>query len=400
MQVHPVRVPEKSGMLKNRALAVLTLGLAPYRAEYFFRLATNLQKYLRVVILQRSAKVARYHWRFSAKALDLRIITVSGKKVLQQKQHAKTTLRKGFFQNPPTWRQCCEIFRLRPALIYSSEASLFCWPALLYSFFAGIPLILESDMGPLTRWRLSLIKRWNQCLFRKQAALIIGRTQDFLKEGPKTIFAPHAVSAARFRPAQSKQDARKSPIFLFVGVPSYTKGLDLFAQAAALACKKAVFDCRIIGPNPLQARALTKIFQSEGFRGSLSFRSFLSGGELIKEYQKADVFVFPSRFDTYGVVVHEATCCGLPVVVSCHAGASRNLVVEGKNGYVINPENTGEFAARLIQLARNPRLRVRMGRASRRRGVAFSVEKQSLKVSRRILRLLAKGSKPSLGPRA
>lgn len=373
------------------SLLILTLGLAPYRTDYFFRLAECLKNRLRLVILRRSPEVAHYRWASARKSADLEVVNVSSAPSLEQKQHAQTTLRKGFLQTPPTSRQLQEIFRRHPAVIYSSESSIFCWPALLYSLGARIPLILETDMGPIPSARLTFLKRVNQRLFRKRAALIIGRTKDCLAYGAKTVFAPHAVSADRFVPAPSRgQRAFREPRFLFVGVPSHTKGLDLFAKAAARANRVATFGCRLVGANPAQARSLEKAFRGEGFRGSLSFQGFLSGKALLHEYQQADAFVFPSRFDTYGVVVHEATCCGLPVVVSCHAGASRNLVVEGKSGYVVDPENTNQFAARLVQLAGNARLRRRMGKASRQRGVEFSVEKQAMKVSRRILRLLPK----------
>ena len=385
---------------KAQTLLVLTLGLAPYRSEYFSRLAGSLPRGLQVVILLRSPKIARYSWKKSPHSAGLQIITVSKDRTLAQRQHPETTLRKGFFQNPPTWRQGGEIVRQRPCLIYSSEASLFCWPALLYSFLAKIPLILETDMGPSIRWRLSLFKRWNQWLFRKKAALIVGRTRDCLKDGPKVIFAPHAVSAARFRPAKKKRTSRE-PTFLFVGVPSHTKGLDLFARAAGRAVKEVGFRCRLVGASGTQARELAKNFRAAGFRGALSCRGFLSGPALRKEYQQADVFVFPSRFDTYGVVVHEATCCGLPVLVSCRAGASQNLVVEGKNGYIIDPENTEQFAARLVELARNPRRLRQMSRESRKLGVLFSVEKQARRVAAKISRLLVKGATPpSRQPRA
>ena len=376
---------------KAQALLVLTLGLAPYRSEYFSRLAGSLPRSLQVVILRRSAEVARYSWKKSFRSAGLQIITVSDDRTLAQRQHPDTTLRKGLFQNPPTWRQASEILRRRPALIYSSEASLFCWPALLYSFLAKTPLILETDMGPAIRGRLSLLKRWNQWLFRKQAALIVGRTRDCLRDGPKVIFAPHAVSAARFRPAK-KQRTSREPTFLFVGVPSHTKGLDLFARAAGRAGREVGFKCRLVGVSGPQARDLAKNFRAAGFRGPLSFRGFLSGPALRKEYQQADVFVFPSRFDTYGVVVHEATCCGLPVLVSRHAGASQNLVVDGKNGYIIDPENTEQFAARLVELARNPRRLRQMGEESRKLGVRFSVEKQARRVAAKIPRLIGKGA--------
>lgn len=383
---------------KPQVLLVLTLGLAPYRWDFFSRLALALQGRWKVVILQRSPQVARYGWPQNKPPKHLQLITVSRAKTLKQKQDTNTTLRRGFWQTPPTVRQIYEIIRWRPEMVYSSEASLFCWPALMYSVLTGVPLVLETDMGPVTSKRLSVLKRWNQWLFRKRAALILARTTDAAHYGDKTVFAPHAVHAERFTPRKGKERlGRKKPIFLFVGIPSNTKGLDLFARAAARAETKVLFECRLVGADRLGSHKIGEIFRQAGFQGPLTIKRFLFGPSLLSEYQKAAAFVFPSRFDTYGVSVHEAACCGLPLLVSHHAGASQNLVVEGKNGHVIDPENTEQFAARLVELAQNALLCKRMGSESRKLGLLYSVEKQAEKVSRRILGLTGKGSGHSLG---
>jgi glycosyltransferase involved in cell wall biosynthesis len=77
------------------------------------------------------------------------------------------------------------------------------------------------------------------------------------------------------------------------------------------------------------------------------FEGFKQGEELIKYYSACDIFVLPSRHDTWAVVVNEAMACALPVVVSWKAGASRDLVEEGKNGFVV-PELDPEAIARAV----------------------------------------------------
>jgi len=75
-----------------------------------------------------------------------------------------------------------------------------------------------------------------------------------------------------------------------------------------------------------------------------------------------DLFVFPSRTDTFGNVIQEAAASGVASVVTA-AGGPRNLVVRGVTGYVADSDP--QFIAKVVELASDrDRLR-RMGQAAR-----------------------------------
>ncbi|NJK90790.1 MAG: glycosyltransferase [Blastochloris sp.] len=101
-----------------------------------------------------------------------------------------------------------------------------------------------------------------------------------------------------------------------------------------------------------------------GLIDSVRVQDFLQPMDLVREYQKSDVFVLASRFDSYGVVVHEAAAAGLPLVVSRYVGASATLVEHGVNGYQIDPEDIEGFAEALL-LALDAERNAVMGRKSR-----------------------------------
>jgi UDP-glucose:(heptosyl)LPS alpha-1,3-glucosyltransferase len=65
--------------------------------------------------------------------------------------------------------------------------------------------------------------------------------------------------------------------------------------------------------------------------------------QMARCYQAADVFVYPSEYDTFGMVVAEAMACGLPVVVGKNIGASE-WIEDGRNGFVCGP---ADLAAQL-----------------------------------------------------
>jgi len=89
----------------------------------------------------------------------------------------------------------------------------------------------------------------------------------------------------------------------------------------------------------------------------------LTGEALARAYANMDIFVFPSRTDTFGNVVQEAMAAGVPAVVT-DAGGPRFIVSHGANGLVAGSDE--EFCAWVAALARDESLRRRMGCVARR----------------------------------
>ncbi|MGA2117134.1 MAG: glycosyltransferase [Bryobacteraceae bacterium] len=93
------------------------------------------------------------------------------------------------------------------------------------------------------------------------------------------------------------------------------------------------------------------------------FTGVLSGVELARAYANLDIFVFPSKTDTFGNVVQEALASGVPAVVT-DAGGPRFIVRHGETGFVAGDDE--EFCARVVELARREDLRREMAAAARR----------------------------------
>lgn len=98
----------------------------------------------------------------------------------------------------------------------------------------------------------------------------------------------------------------------------------------------------------------------------------LNEEELAQRYVNADIFALVSRHEPWGVVVNEAAASGLPVVLSSHVGAARDLLDE--NGVLVPPDDVDATAAALRQLGDDPELRRRMGARSRELVRAWSYE--------------------------
>jgi glycosyltransferase involved in cell wall biosynthesis len=75
-------------------------------------------------------------------------------------------------------------------------------------------------------------------------------------------------------------------------------------------------------------------------------------------YRVADVFVLPSRSETWGLSINEALACGTPVIVSDKCGASIDLVKEDENGLVFKSED-GQDLLRQMQKMCNDDFRIK-----------------------------------------
>ena len=95
----------------------------------------------------------------------------------------------------------------------------------------------------------------------------------------------------------------------------------------------------------------------------------LRGEALAEAYANMDVFVFPSRTDTFGNVVLEAFASGRPAVVT-DAGGPKFIVRDGISGFVAHSD--AEFIERTMRLVCDAALRERMGSDARRQASAES----------------------------
>jgi glycosyltransferase involved in cell wall biosynthesis len=108
------------------------------------------------------------------------------------------------------------------------------------------------------------------------------------------------VDLKLFRPQPKAELPHPRPIILYVGRVSVEKNIEAFLELKTPGTKYVVGD----GPQlaALQARYRDAIFLGRK-----------SGEELAQAYAQADVFVFPSKTDTFGLVLLEALACGVPV---------------------------------------------------------------------------------------
>ena len=126
-----------------------------------------------------------------------------------------------------------------------------------------------------------------------------------------------------------------SRMLLSVGQPIHRKGFDVLIKAA-----NEIYDLGIgiyiVGgtPNEECQYLLEKLSIK-----NVVFIDFMKKEDLSNYYMAADVFVFPTREDIWGLVINEAMAYGLPIIATNKCNAALELVCEGKNGIIINSDD-------------------------------------------------------------
>lgn len=87
---------------------------------------------------------------------------------------------------------------------------------------------------------------------------------------------------------------------------------------------------------------------------------------LTKIYTASDIFILPSKEETWGLVVNEAMASGLPVLVSNKVGSVSDLVEVGKNGFIFSPNSPAQLSFLIESLLNNPGILETMSRESLR----------------------------------
>jgi phosphatidylinositol alpha 1,6-mannosyltransferase len=164
----------------------------------------------------------------------------------------------------------------------------------------------------------------------------------------------HGVDAAHFSPARRTRTDGQFSIG-YVGRLTPEKNVRWFCEleGSLLAAGQQDFRLVLVGDGS----------EREWLKRHLQFAELpgvLHGDSLAAAYADMDIFVFPSRTDTFGLVVLEAMASGVPVVVSPETGA-RVQVQNGVAGFLAE-----DFTDSVLQLMRDEGLRHRMGAGARR----------------------------------
>ncbi|MCY4466950.1 MAG: glycosyltransferase family 1 protein [Chloroflexi bacterium] len=194
----------------------------------------------------------------------------------------------------------------------------------------------------------------SQLVQRQMQALGIGDVGLWRRGVDAEAFHPRFRSPAMR--AEMSQGCPDDTLLVYVGRLSDEKQLEHIRPALQQLPNTRL---ALVGDGPARQRL-------ERFYAGLpvSFMGYLRGDKLASAYASADIFVFPSRLETFGLVVVEAMAAGLPVVAA-RVGGVAEVLREGFNGYTFESGDTGGLVQGIRAIASDREKMRWMGRQAR-----------------------------------
>lgn len=251
-----------------------------------------------------------------------------------------------------------DLWRFRPDLIISSEMGARSVIAATYTFLMRKRMVVwfystlrtEVDIG----WKQRFLRR---ALIRMADAFVgMGMEArcylESLGVDPEAIFdARNAIDLGRCQSQTGEQERNlmrrhlgvSGLCFLYVGRINQLKGLDRLLEAWEAFCAQNGMEASLllVGDGPERGNLEKHI--SRRRLGNVRFLGHREPEQLPEIYGAADVFVFPTLEDVWGLVVNEALTFGLPVICSKYAGCASDLIIQDRNGWVVDPKDSGDL---------------------------------------------------------
>lgn len=322
-------------------LVVLTEIPAPYRIPLFNALAERVD--LEVVFLadrnpERPYGLHEEELRFVHRVLPHRDVTL-GSRWLVLNRGVLGALRGADAIVVGGWNQ--------PAF----------WLALAWARATRTPAIgwVESTLGDRRSSHTGAAKRM---MARACSAFLVpgAAAREYIHTiapGARVESAPNAVDAALFASRLHERDAIRAELgvdgccFLYVGRLAPEKGVDVLIRALEGVDAELV----VIGTGPEEQRL--RALAPEGTR----FFGHLDRDDLPAWYAAADALVLPSLSEPWGMTLNEGAAARLPLVATDAAGAARELVKDGVNGFVVPAADVRSLHDALERIATDERFR-------------------------------------------
>lgn len=162
-----------------------------------------------------------------------------------------------------------------------------------------------------------------------------------------------------------------------IGRYAYEKGNDLLLRVWAKVqerCHDWVLDIYGVGDQT----PYRHLFQELGI-DDRRCHLYDSLTDVQNAYLNSSIFVLPSRFEGFSLVIIEAMACGVPVVSFDCENGPRNIITDGQNGFLVPPFDIDVYAERLLTLMQHEDLRQSMGIQARQTSYQYQIEDIALR---------------------
>jgi len=207
---------------------------------------------------------------------------------------------------------------------------------------------------------------------KKATKLVVASTftkNTLIKQGfnaNKIFVNPYGIDLDDFK-IKEKYEINKKLRFIFVGLVDVRKGIPFLLNVLS-QLDQTLIELSLVGPISAPIKNILKIKYA-----NLPIKIYgkIPHSELSPLVKQHDVFVFPTYFEGFGLVILEAMASGLPVITTS-ATAGTDIIQHGINGFVITPGDEKELNDAMRYFINNPEQIEIMGRAARSRAEKFT----------------------------
>jgi glycosyltransferase involved in cell wall biosynthesis len=273
-----------------------------------------------------------------------------------------------------------QLLQFKPDVIFANAFSMWTMIALLLKPIGHWKVIITYEGGsPTYESKSSLLRHWSrQLMVRLADAFVVNGqaakrylTETLAVQEPQISSRPFLVPSMRALVQSSEPEMQllslkaERPIFLFVGQLIPRKGLKTLLEACSHLRDRGIYDYTlwIVGDGE-QRQELEAFVQANKIEQQVDWIGKVDYSRMGYYFQHADVFVFPTYDDIWGMVLTEAMAFGKPVLCSKAAGAAE-MVIDQENGFLFDPADSEALAKCINQLLEQPDLIRSMGERSR-----------------------------------
>lgn len=356
-----------------RTVVIITNMPSFYRVDLFNALAQDGRCRIHVIFAtakennRRIWEDAQDRMRFDYTILDSTSVIIPGGDIAEQRIIHHT---KGVFK---------ALRRIAPDVIIASEYNPTSLKALAYAKLRGKPYISWSDSTLHSDRFISMAQRFARHLVCRLSDAFIASSQEtraaqihYGARAERISISLLTIDVDAF--SRSLQQIPKPlndiPVILFCGYLIPLKGVHLLLEALSTITRPFRLD--IVGSGD-EEPALRALAQRHGLSDRVRFVGYKNREAIVAYYRQADLFVFPSLNDAFGLVLVEALAAHLPIISSIYAGGSRDTVTEGVNGFTVDPKDTDRLRVVLEHLLVSQPTREKMGLASAQRAESFTI---------------------------
>ena len=378
-------------MPKTKAV-ILTEIISPYRIPPFNCLAKDEEIDLKVFFFAETE--SRRSWLVEKQKIQFNYQVLWGLQLGKSYQSAPV------FLNPDVIYQ---LWKQQPDVIICGGWHHFThWLAFVYA---------ETTKTPLLMWSESTLKdeRSSSNIKHKLKSWILNQADGYIVPGnaqknylvnlkareDRIYIAPNAVDSNFFTCEAQRYRQQKTMckeklgisgcVILYVGRLVDEKGIPELLEAFTKLSGNKQVTLVIVGDG--SRSQYYHSYTQQHKLDNVVFTGFQPQSALPQYYGIADIFVFPTRSDPWGLVLNEAMAAGLPIVSSDAAGAAPDLVVNGKNGYLVPVGNVEKLSEALQILVEDESLRHKMGLHSSEIIANYTPQKMALGLKEGIVKV-------------